>query len=335
MCPAGYNGAFDNYTKVLDARNEEYGPRPDGSDWVWTRDVVPSRVYIGIKGKMEDGSDAEDSDFLARNGLRYGKVYGYAIDMSDAGPTKGMWRDEFHLDPDMAHNGAHVPGKWIPIAWQWNGTVTNYQHDGAWDFQIQPPMAESGDTDTYYYWNSLGLDEGGCKMEHVSPDPRPNKTAYIQGSTCGYFGHYYMLNVTEALEDADGDFPGEIEGSYYVYQGELPIVDQIELGGKGQYANDLTAKYNYADDFTERATFEDVDGLELIMSKDGHLRAIIQEDAGNNYGERMFITSPLEHEEDDKELTYYFIGKPLLSLLLPCSIIVLLNTNHMLLVRQP
>lgn len=51
----GYNGAYDNFTKVLDARNAEYGPRPDGKDWVWTRDIVPTRVYIGVKGKMEDG----------------------------------------------------------------------------------------------------------------------------------------------------------------------------------------------------------------------------------------------------------------------------------------
>jgi hypothetical protein len=57
LSPAkGYNGAYDNFTKVLDARNAEYGPRPDGKDWVWTRDIVPTRVYIGVKGKMEDGT---------------------------------------------------------------------------------------------------------------------------------------------------------------------------------------------------------------------------------------------------------------------------------------
>ena len=52
---SGYNGAYSGNTAELDARNAEYGKRPDGSDWVWTRDICPARIYIGIKGKMEDG----------------------------------------------------------------------------------------------------------------------------------------------------------------------------------------------------------------------------------------------------------------------------------------
>jgi hypothetical protein len=260
--------------------------------------------------KSFPGSNAPKDDFLARNGLRYGKVYGYAIDMSDEGPTHGMWRDTFHLDPEMAHNGAHVPGKWFPIDWQWDGTVRDYHHDGAWDFQVKPPGAKGTE---YRFWNSLGNNEAGCKMEHNSPDPRLDKTAFIQGSTCGYFGHYYMHGVAEALANDDDDFPHSINGSYYVYQGELSIVDQIELGGKGQYADGLDATKHYSDDLTVRETFEDLDGLEMFMSKDGHLRAIIQEDSGNNYGERIFITSPLEHEEDGNELTYYLIGKSYVS----------------------
>jgi len=43
------------YDAVLAARNKKYGSRPDGSDWVWTQNIVPSRIYVGMKGKMEDG----------------------------------------------------------------------------------------------------------------------------------------------------------------------------------------------------------------------------------------------------------------------------------------
>ena len=250
------------------------------------------------------GNDAPKNDFLARNGLRFGKVYGFAIDMSADGPTSGMWRDEFHRDPEQALNGAHVPGKWLPIEWQWNGTVTNYQHDGAWDFQTKPPGT---DDEPYEYWNGLGNDEAGCKMEHNTPDPRVNYTAFVQGSTCGYFGHYYLHNVSEALIGTD-TFPTSIDGSYFVYQGELDITDQIMLGGKGQYPGGLNAKMNY-DGSTNHSTFEDIDGLEIFMSSDGNLRAIIQEDAGNIFGERIFLTSPLEHEADGREMKYYFIGK--------------------------
>ena len=29
--------------------------RPDGTSWVWPNNIVPARIYIGVKGKMEDG----------------------------------------------------------------------------------------------------------------------------------------------------------------------------------------------------------------------------------------------------------------------------------------
>lgn len=56
-----------------------------------------------------------------------------------------------------------------------------------------------------------------------------------------------------------------------------------------------------------KRTFEDIDGLELINSAEG-LYAIIQEDSGNNLGERMFITK-LEHDDDGTELDYMFMAQ--------------------------
>ena len=139
------------------------------------------------------GSDAPADDFLARNGLRYGKLYGFATDMSESGPTKGMWRDDFHRDASMGVNGAEVPGVFTPIDWQWDGEVKNYAHDGSWDYQDKPPHTGSGSgRKKFEYWTAAGPDQGGCKTEHNSPDPRADKTAFVQSSTCGYFGHYYV-----------------------------------------------------------------------------------------------------------------------------------------------
>lgn len=70
------------------------------------------------------GSDAPADDFLARNGLRYGKVYGFATDMSADGQTGGLWRDEYHKDRE---NGEKVEGKFVAIDWQWDGTVKNFR----------------------------------------------------------------------------------------------------------------------------------------------------------------------------------------------------------------
>ena len=45
---------------------------------------APLKIYVGVKGKAADGSeiaaDANERDqFLARNGLLYGKIYGLAL----------------------------------------------------------------------------------------------------------------------------------------------------------------------------------------------------------------------------------------------------------------
>lgn len=45
----------------------------------------------------------------------------------------------------------------------------------------------------------------------------------------------------------------------------------------------------------------------MLAAEEG-LFVIIQEDSGNDLGERMFISSVLEHEDDGEELTYYFMG---------------------------
>ena len=182
-------------------------------------------------------------------------------------------------------------------------------HDGAWEFQIPVPNYESTEMK---WWNAKGNDNSGSKTEHLSPDTRPGITGFIQGSTAGYFGHYYIHDITDALNSGD-DFPSELSSDYYVYQGENDITGQVDLNGDGlfnqveqcEYNND--AKMNCDNDYSVKSTFEDIDGLELIMASDG-LYAVIQEDSGSELGERMFISSALEHEKDGKELTYHFMA---------------------------
>ena len=137
-------------------------------------------------------------------------------------------------------------------------------------------------------------------------DPRPNVTGFVQGSTYAYFGHYYVEDVTTILTAANGELPSEFPASYFVYQGYKDVTAQIELGGKGMTANGKNAKFNHKGG-TSNVQFRDVDGLEVISTKEG-LRLIIQEDSGNQMGERAFVSSVLEHENDGKELTYYFIA---------------------------
>lgn len=55
LAVSGYNGDFSGNTAEHEGRHEEYGMRPDGKEYAWTRNICPSRIYVGIKGKMEDG----------------------------------------------------------------------------------------------------------------------------------------------------------------------------------------------------------------------------------------------------------------------------------------
>lgn len=113
-------------------------------------------------------------------------------------------------------------------------------------------------------------------------------------------------DVVATLESANGGLPEVFPGEYFVYQGELDITAQVELGGKGQYAvGDATMNYDKLE--SPRVTFEDIDGFEVVEAPNGKLYAIIQEDSGSKQGERMFIT-PLEHSRDRTELTYYFVA---------------------------
>jgi hypothetical protein len=99
--------------------------------------------------------------------------------------------------------------------------------------------------------------------------------------------------------------PNAFRGTYYVYQGVTDVTQQIELGGKGQYVNgDATMNYDNPDE--PRVTFEDIDGIEAY-EYDGQLYILMQEDSGNQYGERVFL-APIEHEDDGKELTYYLLA---------------------------
>jgi hypothetical protein len=98
--------------------------------------------------------------------------------------------------------------------------------------------------------------------------------------------------------------PNAFRGTYYVYQGATDITEQIELGGKGQYVKgDATMNYDDAED--PKTSLVDLDGIEAFVYED-KLYALLQEDSGNQYGERVFLV-PLEHEDDGEELTYYFL----------------------------
>jgi hypothetical protein len=121
-------------------------------------------------------------------------------------------------------------------------------------------------------------------------------------------------DVKEILDGLSiGDLPASFPGQYVVYQGESDVTGQIELGGKGEYTTgpadeprNATCNFDQVSKGCKK-TFEDIDGLEMICGADC-CRVIIQEDSGNDLGERCFISSCLEHDDDGTELTYYLVA---------------------------
>lgn len=292
FAPSGYNGAFGYEDTYM--RNSVYS-RPGGGQYVWPANVVPARLYIGRKGYDASGSPA--SDFLSRNGLAHGQLYGFAV------PSETPHRDDWHRDPSRG-KGAELAGVFAPIDWRWDGTVRNFEHDGSWTFQH--PTAEG-----FHFWNANGNDAPGKKTEHVTPDPRA-KAAFLQSSTAGYLGIYSLeditATITTALAAGEGSFPTSVAAKYTLLQGEVDITAQVNLGGKGQQGGgrDATRNYDYGQSPAEgKATFEDIDGIEWVAAAGGKDYLIIQEDSGNDFGERMFIS---EISEGSAPMEYKFLA---------------------------
>eukprot|EP00429_Kryptoperidinium_foliaceum_P046422 CAMPEP_0176105052 /NCGR_PEP_ID=MMETSP0120_2-20121206/52715_1 /TAXON_ID=160619 /ORGANISM="Kryptoperidinium foliaceum, Strain CCMP 1326" /LENGTH=759 /DNA_ID=CAMNT_0017439163 /DNA_START=525 /DNA_END=2802 /DNA_ORIENTATION=+ len=287
--PSGYNGAFGgNFPEIVAQRNGNFS-RSDGGSYVWPENIVPTRLFLGKKGANKDGN-SDNTAFLARNGFEFGALYGFATDCA-AGTPGAEGRDNWHKNTATA--GAKVTGAFYRLRWKdAPGTVKDFVHDAAWEFQDAPDGAPAG----WCFWNANGKDASGAKTEHVSPDPRGGARV-LQGSTAGYFGIYDFSEVTAKL--ASGTLPASIPATYTCLQPESDITSMIDLGGAGQYADGQTAVVNPDQGQNPgKKTFEDVDGLEWLAAAGGEDYVVIHEDSGNDFGERKFLTP----------MKYYFVA---------------------------
>lgn len=284
---SGYNGAFSVSDKDAWAakRNAEAGKRSDGTDYAYPQNIVPSRVYVGKKGVDMNGNPADD--FMSRNGLAYGKTYGFAVRDNE------LDRDTWHKDASKATFQATIQGKMMAVDYMWDGVVKSWIHDESiWGWQDAPAAG-------YKFWTALGRDEGGKKTEHGVADPT-GATNFIQSSTAGYFGIYHLDGLVAMLE-SEGLGNG-FDAEYENLQGEVPVKDQILLKGQGKTSEGGTQDV-MCDSSTCHETFEDIDGFQWLVGSDGEY-IMIQEDGGNRFGERTFIA---KLDRSLPNLQYHFI----------------------------
>jgi hypothetical protein len=290
------SGSEDYVVMVLAGYNLEVEP-------------APLKIYIGKKGVDASGNalseNASDRDsFLGRNGLLYGQVYG----MAATDETFGNLGIE-EVDADIKMLDAYAVDADAPDTFNVRYYATSYQWDGfdtpeaAADTEVFK-WEQDGDEgeaneqpDGFTYFN------GDSKVEHPAVDPDPTKHRYVQNLTVpsaqlgieftdivnelanndldgNGLPDYLSAEVTRILAGVDGELTLETNGKGLGHQS-----DDLNPDGTLTHATHLEAG---------EARMNQPDGLQWIKTADGDY-LIVDEDSGNDAGERKFIL-PIDAE---------------------------------------
>jgi hypothetical protein len=217
----------------------------------------PQQIYIGLKNYKETGealtaqeiADKAPSTYLARNGLAYGRCYGFAVTADTAAANnlttvstyyyRGL---ENHFSNIARRNGDTMEGAFMPTSWRWDGNVIPNWQTNMYEWQDAPVSAFVGDglesteiafSSTHKFLNSTG--SSGDKAEHTSADPRGGQRFVVSANRfnpSGYILMYDMTGLTANLNGlATGQLPNSIacsakvavsygdSNNYYIYTG--------------------------------------------------------------------------------------------------------------------
>ena len=246
---------------------------------------APLKIYVGLKGANVDGSpiaeDAPERDqFLARNGLLHGKIYGLAAAMEtfadlgiDAPSVQDKMMEAYMGNPDAT---TEFPVAFAPTSYQWGG----------WD----NPVAVIATEMTLWQAEEEQPEGhmflvGDSKTEHPAVDPDITKTRWVQSmSQDGGYMSFEITNLAADLEAANGALPALLTGTAIrtlpSYDGSLTVDvgdKGIKHGGMGTHATD--------EDGIAKSTAPD--GLLWIQGSDADV-LIADEDSGNAFGERKY-----------------------------------------------
>ena len=246
---------------------------------------APLRIYVGRKGLdaagNEVGADASQRDqFLARNGLLNGKIYGLAV-ANDAYAGLGIETiDTAEKMLDAYLTDAAAPdafaGTFVPSSYQWGG----------WD----APVAVK-DTEMFRWGMAEEQPEGhtffvgDSKTEHPAADPDLSKTRYVQNMTNkGGLLSIELPNIAAELEAAGGALPETVSASVVRTLAAVDGALTLEVADKGVKHGGEGTHATWEDG---RAQTVAPDGLYWVKASDADV-LIVDEDSGNDFGERKF-----------------------------------------------
>jgi len=256
---------------------------------------VPNRIYIGLKGKNVNGTainyaTASPRDaFLARNGLLYGKIYGLALSNSTYtslgfnGTTINATTKMVDTYLKNANATNTFSGRFYPTTYKWAGfdqpKAVKETEMMLWDDSDQQPAG-------YTFFN------GDTKTEHPAVDPDITKFRYVQNMTAegALLGFDLSALVTE-LNNANGDLPAYISANVTRIVPAINGALTLEVGGKGvAHSGSLNTSNKTASTHVKAGVSKMVapDGLLWIKTDDGDF-LIVDEDSGNDYGERKYV----------------------------------------------
>ncbi len=278
--------------------------------------TAPIRLYVGRKGYGADGqaldlsATSEVEQFLGRNGLLHGQIYGLSVSAKEAkrlALDEQFWSYEVAYDSGYENFNAYqksttapgdFKGRFYPTDYKWGGfdrpvsvaetemfLWANEESQPAYDAATKS-FSEGG----YYFLN------GSYKMEHSAPDPDVNRTRFVQNMTgnaaiLGFDLHKIERELRK--NDLDGDHLPDFLSvkAKRILAGEDGSLT-LETGGQGlahQGDNNPDGALTAATHLGEGgvARMQDPDGLAWIKGSDGDI-LIVDEDSKNKYGERKF-----------------------------------------------
>ncbi len=276
-----------------------------GAGYNHNQEPSPLKVYVGMKDRLADGSEIDYSTanerdaFLARNGMLYGRIYGFAMPTEsyaalglEANPAAKMM-DEYLQNADAPNT---FDGRFYPTSYQWSG----------WDNPVAVKDTEM------MLWEQAGEQpegytffNGDSKAEHPAVDPDITRTRYVQNMTNkgGILG-FDFGNIGAALDAANGDLPEFLPASGIRVVAAVDGALTLKTGGEGAVKGGSAAIHVEKN----KAAMVAPDGLYWTKHKDGSF-LIVDEDSGNDFGERKYV---LPINESDMTLseanTGYLLG---------------------------
>ena len=291
---------------------------------------APLKVYVGRKGydasgnplNLADPALSERDRFLGSNGLLYGQLYGMAADAAtyaDLGITS-VNADDKMLDAYLKNAAAPdtFSARYYPTSYRWNGFDTP---EAVKDTEVFR-WAQDGDTVGggaevneqpvgFTFFNS------DTKVEHPAVDPDTTRSRYIQNHTRtgGLLGIEFSNIATEiAGNDLDANgLPDYLSADVTRILAAVDGALTLDVGDKGVGHYDATGNPDgaTAEQHIElkNRKMNDPDGLLWVKSSDADV-LIVDEDSGNDYGERKFalVIDP-ETLSVQPEGTGYFLAQ--------------------------